>query len=83
MRSWDPVPEDTGCVMWHTCLSCPLPRCVYDDWPEFVAETAEQRAEAIYLRWKQQEPKDVGTLAGEFGVSRRTVYRAIAGRRNR
>ena len=23
-------PADTGCVAWPSCLSCPLPRCLYD-----------------------------------------------------
>lgn len=28
------VAPDAGCELWSSCLSCPLPRCVYDYPPE-------------------------------------------------
>jgi hypothetical protein len=77
----DALPEhtqyaDTGCDVHPSCLTCPLVRCRYDE-PGGVRKVfSEGRDRAIV--GMQREGVPVGAIARRFGVSRRTVFRALA-----
>ena len=72
--------QDKGCEVSPSCLRCPLERCIFDE-PEGGRHAAQQsRDEEIYGRYLQDGP-DIKALALRFGVSRRTVHRAVARRR--
>lgn len=75
------VPPDTGCHVHPACLTCPLPRCVYDETKEEYLASVSARDAEIYAAAQQQQAEDgydVMALARQFGVSRRTIHRAIA-----
>lgn len=68
------VYEDTGCKVHPACLSCPLPRCVYDLAP---------RKHGNWKRDQQmKEMRAAGAtpteIAKQFGVSRMRVYQVTA-----
>src|SRR5690242_7865623 len=78
----DRLPEitafrDTGCDLHPSCLSCPLPRCRYDEpgWQQ-RSERGERDSEILRIRLKQAVP--IGDLAARFGVSTRTVHRILS-----
>lgn len=88
--SADRLPEstyyrDTGCDVYPSCLRCPLPKCIYEETPEERAATQQRRDSAIYQRYEELLPTwnsrlgagFVGVLCDEFGVSKRTVHRAV------
>lgn len=67
---------DEGCDLAPACLECPLPQCVHDA-PEMTRYYANRdRNREIAARRRAGE--SVAVLAAEYGVSRRTVYRAVA-----
>jgi AraC-like DNA-binding protein len=76
----DSLPEftryrDDGCEVSSSCLSCPLPRCRYEEPGGLRAILNESRdREIIELRARGVS---VDSLAGRFGVSRRTVFRVL------
>ncbi|MEX2081041.1 MAG: hypothetical protein WEC33_05450 [Dehalococcoidia bacterium] len=82
----DALPEhtdyaDQGCDLYPSCLTCPLPRCRYDDPGGAAAMLREGRDSAI-LRIAAAEIVDVDSLADMFGLSRRTIFRVLrAGKR--
>lgn len=83
----DRLPEhvhyhDQGCEVAPSCLRCPLARCIHDETPAERAAAQQVRDEAIY-RLYRQEGRDVKALAERFGVSRRTVHRAVQRLRRR
>lgn len=68
--------HDTGCSAHHSCLSCPLERCVYDE-PEGGKGAAQRaRDEEIFRLYGDRGP-DIQSLAMRFGVSRRTIHRVV------
>ena len=69
--------QDTGCDLHPSCLSCPLPRCRYDD-PGWIQreERGQRDTELLKLRAKHALPVD--ELAARFGVSTRTVHRVLS-----
>ena len=77
----DSLPEhwdysDTGCQFSPSCLKCPLPRCKYDDPDKARRMGVLQRdREIVLLRTKHRAPIDL--LAHAYGVSSRTVFRAL------
>jgi hypothetical protein len=79
-RRHDSLPEftryrDDGCDISASCLSCPLPRCRYEEPGGLRSLLNEQRdRQIIQLRLKGVP---VDALADHFGVSRRTVFRVI------
>ena len=79
----DALPEhtryrDDGCDVHSTCLSCPLPRCRYEEPGGLRALLNAYRDEQIVqLRRKGMAVED---LADRFGVSRRTVFRVLGAR---
>jgi hypothetical protein len=76
----DTLPEytryrDDGCDISESCLTCPLPRCRYEEPGGLRALLNETRdRQIIQLRLKGVPVEE---LAGRFGVSRRTVFRVI------
>ena len=68
--------RDEGCDLANSCLNCPLPKCVYDE------HGGKQR---WLKKWRAKEMarlfitggKGIKELALMFGVSQRTVQRAL------
>ena len=92
----DRLPEhtnyrDTGCGVYHACLSCPLMTCV------LVLEDAEldsnrafreHRDRLLCRRYKEvrattHQRGAIELVAGEFAVHRRTAERIIARQKRR
>lgn len=64
---------DNGCEYSPTCLDCPLPICK-DDYFRF---NKGRRLRDIEILKQHGDGKDIGELADLFGVSVRTVQRAL------
>jgi hypothetical protein len=76
----DALPEftryrDSGCDVQPSCLTCPLPRCRYEEPGGLRALLNKTRDEQIVARRATGIP--VAELATRFGVSRRTVFRVL------
>jgi len=82
----DALPEhtryvDTGCEVHPSCLTCPLVRCRYDE-PGGVRALQSRDRDLSILQLHRDERLTVDAIARRVGVSRRTVFRALArGRR--
>jgi hypothetical protein len=81
MNELDLPPEfchyrDEGCELSASCLNCHLPNCVYDQ-PRGRQRWLKQGRDSEIARRFTREGKTVNTLAREFGISRRTVQRAL------
>lgn len=78
----DALPEytryrDDGCDVHPNCLTCPLPRCRYDEPGGLRAlVNAHRDREIVEMRLSGA---GVGELAGRFGLSRRSVFRILSG----
>lgn len=72
---FDLVP-DTGCDIAPACLRCPLPSCKFDDPAAARRWRRGPRNRQIAARFEAGEPPEA--LAHFFGISRRSVYRALA-----
>ena len=77
----DALPEyseyaDNGCDLYPSCLSCPLPRCRYDE-PGGAAAMLRTGRDASILRMSRLEGVTIDDLARAFGVSRRTIFRVL------
>ena len=77
----DGLPEntpytDTGCDVHPHCLTCPLVRCRYDE-PGGARRVFNEDRDRLILRF-HAEGLAVHVIARHFGVSRRTVFRALA-----
>ena len=76
----DRVPElthyqDDGCVVWHACLTCPLPRCIYDD-PRQGRGAGVRLRDAEIVR-RHREGWTARRLAEHYGVHRRSIFRIL------
>ncbi len=76
----DALPEftryrDSGCDVSTSCLTCPLPRCRYEEPGGLRALLNKTRDEQIVSQRASGVP--VAELATRFGVSRRTVFRVL------
>jgi hypothetical protein len=76
----DRLPENTryrddGCNIHPQCLSCPLPRCRYEDRGGLRGMINEHRDRGII----EARTKGIGAeeVARQFNVSRRTVFRVM------
>jgi DNA-binding NarL/FixJ family response regulator len=67
--------RDEGCEVFPSCLSCPLPRCVEEQprGQQRLKMSARNRRMAELRR----RGKSVKEIADLFGVSQRTVQRAL------
>jgi hypothetical protein len=77
----DALPEntryaDSGCDVHPNCLTCPLVRCRYDEPGGTRRLMSEGRDRSIVALRRAGE--DLESIASRFGVSRRTVFRALA-----
>ena len=71
--------KDDGCDMGTSCLSCSLPRCIYDEPGGKRGQQRRQRNREI-VRLRRRQRLKIGELASRYGVSNRTVYRILAQR---
>jgi len=73
--------RDEGCEVFQACLSCPLPRCVEEE-PrgQQRLRLAARNKRMVELR---RSGKSIRGIAGLFGVSRRTVERALRPKKSR
>jgi AraC-like DNA-binding protein len=77
----DRLPEDChyrdeGCVVAPSCLNCPLPVCIYDI-PRGKQRHFKEIRDQEIKRLFHQESKSTEEIAQIFGVSERTVQRAL------
>ena len=64
--------KDEGCRLFPSCLKCPLPVCVYED----SRAIKRMRDQEILKRYREgYSPRE---LAQMFGITIRTIYRALA-----
>ena len=81
----DSLPEevdwrDEGCAMFPSCLNCPLPRCMEEE-PR-GKQRVRMSARARRMAELRREGKTIEEIAELFGVSNRTVQRAVAVRKS-
>jgi len=67
--------QDDGCEIHPQCLTCPLPRCRYDEPGGLNGMLTRMRDREIVRLRMNGAP--VEQIADEFGVSRRTVFRVL------
>jgi len=67
--------QDEGCELADSCLNCPLPKCIYDEPGGRQRWLKKQRDREITRQFK--EGKGIKELASIFGISQRTVQRAL------
>ncbi len=72
--------RDEGCDLADSCLICPFPRCIYDVPRGRQRLVKGQRDEKITNLFSRGG-KGMKEVASRFGVSQRTVQRALKGRR--
>jgi len=77
----DALPEytvyaDKGCDLYPSCLSCPLPRCRYEE-PGGASGMLRGGRDAAILRLAGKDGVPVDRLAEMFGLSRRTIFRVL------
>ncbi len=68
--------RDEGCELASSCLSCPLPRCIYDQ-PRGRQRWLKRARDGEIARRFATGGKGATELALEFGISQRTVQRAL------
>jgi hypothetical protein len=68
--------RDEGCDLAESCLDCPFDECVFDE-PGGIQRKMKKERNTEMARMYRDEGKDVRELAEKFGVSRRTVQRAL------
>jgi len=68
--------RDEGCDLADSCLNCPYDRCIYDQPGGKRGWLKELRTREI-TRLYTSEGKGVREMAVIFGVSQRTVQRAL------
>ncbi|HMO54223.1 MAG TPA: helix-turn-helix domain-containing protein [Tepidiformaceae bacterium] len=77
----DALPEytdyrDSGCDLYSSCLSCPLPTCRYDVEGGASAILRSGR-DANILAAASDGSMSIDELARAFGLSRRTIFRVL------
>ncbi|MFH1016026.1 MAG: helix-turn-helix domain-containing protein [Chloroflexota bacterium] len=68
--------RDEGCELAESCLSCPFPQCLYEQPRGKQSWLKKARAREI-VRLFSNKGKSVKELAQMFGVSERTIQRAL------
>jgi len=63
--------RDDGCYVHPTCLTCPLPACIYES---RNPKTAARDQEIVQLRATGVAATDI---ADQFSISRRSVFRIL------
>ena len=70
--------RDEGCDLARACLDCPFEQCIYDE-PGGKQRLVKRLRDREIVRLHTSEGKNEKELAEMFGVSRRTVKRALMG----
>lgn len=70
--------RDEGCDLAESCLNCPFSRCVYDEPGGRQRWLKTLRAREI-VRLFAAKGKGIKEIALMFGISQRTVQRALKG----
>ena len=68
--------RDEGCELADSCLNCPFPQCIYDEprgRQNWLIKLRDREIVKLFI----SEGKEVKELALMFGLSRRTVQRAL------
>lgn len=68
--------KDEGCELAESCLNCPFPGCIYDE-PRGKQRLLKSHRDREIVRLFKKEGKGVRELAQVFGISQRTVQRAL------
>jgi hypothetical protein len=68
--------RDEGCELFSSCLNCPLPKCVEDE-PR-GQQRLRMAARSRRMAEMRRGGKSVKEIAVIFGVSKRTVQRALS-----
>ena len=68
--------QDEGCEFAESCLNCPLPVCIYEE-PGGKRRLLKRKRAREMARLFTDEAKGVKELAQIYGVSQRTVQRAL------
>jgi len=68
--------KDEGCDLANSCLSCPYEECIYDK-PGGKRHRKKKERSAEIIRLYNEEGKAIKELAAIYGVSKRTVQRAL------
>jgi len=68
--------RDEGCELADSCLRCPFPHCIYE-MPRGRQSWLKKQRDREMTRLFTAEGKRVRELAQSFGVSQRTVQRAL------
>ncbi|MBI2860823.1 MAG: sigma-70 family RNA polymerase sigma factor [Chloroflexi bacterium] len=68
--------RDEGCELSGSCLDCPLPRCIHDE-PGGRQRWLKRQRDREIARLFRREGKRIRELAQMFGLSQRTVKRAL------
>ena len=68
--------RDEGCELFDSCLTCSLPQCIYDE-PRGKQHWVKNLRNKEMVRLYTREGKGIKELALIFGISRRTVQRAL------
>lgn len=68
--------RDEGCELAESCLNCPFPICIYDE-PGGKQRLLKKQRDGEMVRLFRDAGKGVKELASIFGVSQRTVQRAL------
>jgi len=67
--------RDQGCGLFPSCLNCPRARCIEEE-PRGKQKLRSQ-ARARHMAALREQGKTVVQIAGLYGVSVRTVQRAL------
>lgn len=78
----DQLPEftsfkDMGCDIHPRCLTCPLPKCRYDE-PGWLQREERTRRDTEILQARADYAMPVIELAERYNVSTRTVHRILS-----
>jgi len=68
--------RDEGCEFASSCLNCPLSQCIYEQ-PRGRQRLKKKLRAGEVRRLFTTEGKGVKELAIQFGVSQRTIQRAL------
>ena len=69
--------KDEGCELADSCLECPFPQCIYEQ-PRGKQRWRKKLRDGEITRLFTREGKEIKELARVFGVSQRTVQRALS-----
>ena len=68
--------RDEGCELADSCLDCPFPQCIYEE-PGGRQHWLKKLRDREIARLFSGESKGIKELATMFGLSQRTIQRAL------